>query len=67
MGINIGNGNKIIKSIIAEHNEGSNPIPPKHFFSRHPWICTFIVSFVVGLVLLFSFWKDIINWIEGIV
>lgn len=64
MGINIGNGNKIKNSTIAEKIEGSSP-EKKRFYDKHPWISGLTISFVIGFVLLFPFWNDIIKWIEG--
>lgn len=63
MGISIGNGNKINKSTIAEKVE--NRETKKRFFDKHPIICGFMISLIAGLILLFSFWKLIIKWIEG--
>lgn len=65
MGIKIGDGNKIKNSNIAEIIEGNLTNEKKKFYDRHPWICGIFISFVVGLVLLFSFWGNVIAWIEG--
>lgn len=65
MGINIGNGNKIVNSNIAEKIENTNPNEKKRFYDKHPWICGGLVSLFVGIILLFSFWQNIITWIEG--
>lgn len=62
MGINIGNGNKILKSTIAERIETDEK---KSFFIKHPFVCSFLVSLAVGILLLFSFWRPIIACIEG--
>jgi hypothetical protein len=67
MGIKIGNGNRMKNTIIAEHIEGETPTPKRKIYNQHPWLFTIVVSFVVGLVLLFSFWQDIISWIEGLI
>ena len=64
MGINIGNGNKIVNSNIAEKIENTN-LKKKRFYDKHPWICGGLISLFAGIILLFSFWKDIITWIEG--
>lgn len=64
MGINIGDGNKIVNSNIAEKIENTNPNEKKRFYDKHPWICGGLVSLFVGIILLFSFWQNIITWIE---
>ncbi len=59
MGIQIGNGNKIKNSTIAEKIEGNYSSEKKRFYDKHPWI-----SSLIGFALLFHFWENIINWIE---
>ncbi len=65
MGISIGDNNKIKNSTIAENIK--NNIPKKNIIERHPVFISVITSFGVGLILLFSFWKDFILWIEGLI
>ncbi len=65
MGISIGNGNKIKNSYIAEKIEGCPLVEKKRFYDKHPWISGLVISFIVGFLLLFHFWENIINWIEG--
>jgi hypothetical protein len=65
MGIFIGEHNRIKNSTIAERI--NNEVPKKNFIERHPVMVSVITSFVVGFVLLFSFWRDIISWMEGLV
>ena len=67
MGIKIGNGNKINNSVIAEKTEGDATPKKVNFFYRHPWISTIVITFIVGFILLLSFWKNIIKLIEGLV
>lgn len=69
--VSIGNGNKIIHSSISGDIE---QIPEKthsdakgSFYTKHPIICAFLISFVAGLILLFSFWEKIITYVEGMV
>ncbi len=64
MGIFIGDNNKIRSSTIAERI--NNEIPKKNFAERHSVMVSIITSFVVGFILLFSFWDDIILWMEGL-
>lgn len=62
MEIKIGNNNKIKNSVIGNNN---NPPPPEqNFASRHPITTGILVSLFTGFIMLFSFWKDIIAWIE---
>lgn len=66
MGIQIGDNNKIKNTVIADNGTvESNPIKKK-FYERHPVLISVIVSFTIGFILLFSFWHDIIAWIESL-
>lgn len=65
MGIFVGENNKIKNSTIAERI--NNEIPKKNFIERHSVMVSIITSFIVGFVLLFSFWHDIISWVEGLI
>lgn len=65
VGIFIGENNKIKNSTIAERI--NNEIPKKNFIERHSLIVSIITSFVVGFVLMFSFWDEIILWMEGLI
>ncbi|PKJ54666.1 hypothetical protein [Bacillus sp. SN10] len=64
MSIKIGNKNKIKNSNIGHQYNAPPPNKNKTFVERHPILISFLVSLVVGFILLFSFWKDIIDWIE---
>ncbi|WP_242309014.1 hypothetical protein [Bacillus cereus group sp. BfR-BA-01524] len=64
MSIKIGNKTKIKNSNIGHQYNASAPNANKNFVERHPILISFLVSLVVGFILLFSFWKDIIDWIE---
>ncbi len=79
MGIQMGNGNKFTNSNVAEKIEGkiinSNVVEKdeprqakqkKRFYDQHPWISGFIISAIVAFLFLFlfTFWTDIICWIE---
>ncbi len=62
--INIGDNNKIKNSQIAHHiNKNADE---KNFAEKHPIIISFITRLITGIILLFSFWEKIINWIEGL-
>jgi len=66
MGINIGDNNKIKKTIIVENGDIHAPVSEKKgFYEKHPVICSFLISLVAGIAVLFSFWTEIISWIEG--
>ena len=64
MGIQIGDGNKIKNTIIAEKIEVSPTMKNKRFCDRHPWVFSFLISLLVGIFLMFSGWDNIITWIE---
>ncbi len=62
----IGNNNKIKNStIVGTTNKSDNP-KSNGFFEKHPVVCSVLISFGVGFVLLFSFWNRIITFIEGL-
>ncbi|MDF9845396.1 MULTISPECIES: hypothetical protein [unclassified Paenibacillus] len=69
--IKIGDGNKINKSSIGHQTNTLNNInekPPKKktFSQRHPILLSVIISLITGFVLLFSFWKHIVEFIESL-
>lgn len=66
MSVNIGDNNKIKNSNIAEKIEVKDiPTTKKSFYEKHPVICGFLISLVAGIILLFSFWDNIVSLIEG--
>lgn len=68
MGIKIGNNNTIKNSNIAETINGNlskKTKRKKSFYEKHPVICSFLISLVAGRIVLFSFWNNMVNWIEG--
>lgn len=67
MSVNIGDNNKIKNSNIAEKLEVKEiPNVKKSFYEKHPVICSFLISLIAGIILLFSFWNKIISLIEGV-
>lgn len=69
--IKIGNGNKINKTTIGHQQNSNNNLnnkPPKKksFAERHPILLSVIISLITGFVLLFSFWKQIVYFIENL-
>jgi hypothetical protein len=71
MSIKIGNKNKIKNSSIGHTFNSTNKdyilSSKKSFVTKHPILISFFVSVISGLILLFSFWKDVINWIERLI
>ncbi|MEC1023533.1 AbiTii domain-containing protein [Bacillus paralicheniformis] len=67
--IKIGDKNKINNSSIGHHytsNSGDNePKEKKKFHEKHPVLCGLLISIVAGLIVLFSFWNNLIEWIES--
>ena len=61
-GIIIGNNNLIRNSHIG--NKVSRSEEKLTFYNRHPILCSILISFGVGLLLMFSFWDTIIAFIE---
>lgn len=69
MSIRIGNNNSIKNSNIAEtinNNSSQDSNSKEKFYDKHPVICSFFISLVAGVVVLFSFWNNIIGIIEGL-
>jgi hypothetical protein len=67
MSIRIGDKNKIKNSSIG-HRYTSNERdkePKKKFHEKHPVLFSLLTSIVGGIILLFSFWKHIIEWVES--
>lgn len=65
MSIKIGDNNKIKNSSIGNQYNFNEGEKKKSFAERHPIIVSFVVSLIAGFILLLSFWKDVVNWIEG--
>lgn len=65
MGINIGNGNKIKNSNIAEKIEGDLSGGKRRFYEKHPWISGLAISFVVGFFYYFIFGKISLTGLRG--
>ncbi len=67
--VTIGNGNTIKNSNISAVNESneSSKQNKKRFSDKHPILISTIIGLITGLVLMFSFWQKIVDWIEGLV
>ena len=64
--ITIGSNNKIKNSTIAGIINTNGADTPKGFYEKHPVFCSVLISFLIGLILLFSFWDKVISFIEGL-
>lgn len=67
--VRIGDHNKIKNSNIAgrmQSQPDNNTSAKKKFSEKHPILLSVIVGLATGFILLFSFWQDIVNWIEGL-
>ncbi len=67
--INIGKGNNIKNSKIISGNNQIHTSEMKNketFTDKHPVLVSILVSLIIGLVLMFSFWSELIHWIEGV-
>lgn len=60
----IGDNNRITNSTLGNSYEKTKE---KGFVKKHPILISVIVSFIVGFVLLFSFWEKLVGIIEGII
>lgn len=67
--IRIGDHNKISNTNISGgkgNQKENNKASKKKFSEKHPILISVIFSLITGFILLFSFWQDIVNWIEGL-
>lgn len=66
MSVKIGDGNKIKNSTIAGSIMTNENEKKKGFCEKHPIICGLLISLTAGIILLFSFWQNVVKWIEGV-
>lgn len=66
MSIKIGNNNKISNSTIANTVNSNMETTKKSWYEKHPIIGGIIISVIGSVILLFSFWGDIIKFLEGV-
>ena len=67
--IRIGDNNNISNTNIVGgtgNKQENNTSSKKKFSEKHPILISVIVGLITGVVLLLSFWQDIVNWIEGL-
>lgn len=66
MGIQIGDNNNIKNSVVTENGTVHKDTQKKSIVERHPILVGLIISLIAGFILMFSFWKDIISWLENL-
>ena len=67
--VRIGDNNNISNTNIVggtENKQENNTLSKKKFSEKHPILISIILGLITGFVLLFSFWQNIVNWIEGL-
>ena len=66
VGIRIGNNNDFKNVTIAERINGSkeHKVERKTFAEKHPILIGLFCSFVIGILLMFGFWQNIVSLIE---
>ena len=65
MKIRIGDNNKIKNSKIGIYTN-SKDNSGKSLMTKHPLFTSTIISFIVGFILLFSFWDKLVHWVENL-
>ena len=66
MGIKIGDNNKIKNTTIVDKMSIKGSSHSKKLNEKHPVITALLISVFAGVIMLFSFWKNIIEYIESI-
>lgn len=64
MSINIGNNNKIKKTIIAENSKNIDKKSKKSWYEKHPVIISIFVAVVAGVILKFTMWDELVKMIQ---
>lgn len=67
MGIHIGNNNDFKNVTIAEKINGltEHKVERNTFAEKHPILIGLFCSFVIGILLMFGFWQNIVSLIEN--
>lgn len=66
MGIQIGDNNKIKDSLISDNSNIQNTKEKENWVARHPLITTIIATIISSVILMFSFWEQIVKFIESL-
>ncbi|NHN28547.1 hypothetical protein [Paenibacillus agricola] len=73
MGTNIGDNNKIgDNNAIGKNAKVTVKSPPitnpisKKWYEKHPWIYGIVCSIIGSFILMFTFWKHIVTFIENL-
>ncbi|PLT43537.1 hypothetical protein B8V81_5077 [Paenibacillus pasadenensis] len=70
MDIKIGDKNKIKNSSIGHTIKQPGDIlessQKKSWLERHPVLLSLMTGAVTGFIFLFSFWKEVVNWMENL-
>lgn len=64
MSINIGNNNRIKKSVIAENSKIPKKKENRKWYEKHPIFIAVVAAIIAGIVLKFSMWDKMIEMIE---
>ncbi len=67
MSINIGNNNRIKKSVIAENIKIPEKKENKKWYEKHPILIAVVAAVIAGIVLKFSMWDKMIQFFEHII
>ena len=63
--ITIGDNNRIKNSTFSISRSTSSQ-KKKNFFKDHPIVCGVLISVIAAFIMMFSFWKQIVAFIEGL-
>ncbi|HEX9059048.1 MAG TPA: hypothetical protein VF941_02620 [Clostridia bacterium] len=74
MGVKIGNHTKIGNynaigdnaSVRVNSKVSKEQSEKKNWFIKHPFLASIIASIIAGIILLFSFWSNIVKAIEAL-
>ena len=67
VGIHIGNNNDFKNVTITEkiNDSTEHKVERKTFAEKHPILIGLFCSFVIGILLMFGFWQNIVSLIEN--
>ena len=64
--VRIGDKSKVKKSIIGSNVNYSSPSEKKSFWNNYPLLVGIVGAVVAGFILMFGFWENIVEFIEGL-